>query len=311
MLFDTIGLVLVMHSEQPQRVLTRFVLPKAFQVFILLFGFCFLRGVYATDYSDGDIHKNDFKWLQFNLMQSLNNKLPNGNEKDTYMEMEFGGRNGILQFYGYYDAFDIFDRDSDDLHGKENLFLKFAPRLSLDAIFQNDFSFGPVKELYISGLINVGESGLFDKFLGFGADVEIPWLGTVGTSIMARHATENFGAEDEGKWSGYIWTNHWFKPFFFFDDKSFIAYQGYFDYKFKYDKLADSDPKRSKSSIEWFNGFYWHSDQWSVGYGLKYYKDMANFKDGKEYDDHGTPPTVLGKQKTSGVGHYFAIIYKI
>ena len=279
---------------------------------MLVGSLCLVKGVYATDYSDGDIHKNDFKWMQFNLMQSVNNKLPFGNEKDTYLEMEFGGRNGILQFYGYFDVFDIFDRDSDDLHGKENFFLKFVPRISLDALFRSDLSFGPVKEVYLSTLMNVGEKELFDKFVGLGVDWEAPWLGTVGSNIMARHATENFGNKDEGKWSGYIWTNHWFKPFYFFDDKSFIAYQGYFDYKFKYDKLAKQYPDtRSKNSIEWFNGFYWHSDQWSVGYGLKYYKDMANFKDGKKYDVHKTQPTVLGKQKTSGFGHYFAVIYKI
>ena len=25
----------------------------------------------AADYSDGDIHKNDYKWLQFNLMGAI------------------------------------------------------------------------------------------------------------------------------------------------------------------------------------------------------------------------------------------------
>ncbi len=280
--------------------------------------------IFAADYTDGDIHKNDYKWFQFNIMQSMDNKLPFGNEKDTYLEMEFGGRNGIISLYGYLDVFDILDRKSDDLHKKDNFYLKLAPRFSLDGMLNSDFSFGSVKELYISTLMNVGDkgysckdadgncdsdgtaaNGLFETFIGLGADIELPWFGVIGSNVLARYARESGGHEEERKWSGYIWTTNWFKPFYFFEDKSFIAYQGYLDYKFKYDELAKNEdgPTRTSHSLEWFNGFYWHSDQWSLGYGLKYYNHMANFKDGVEY-----APGM--KQNTTGVGHYFAATYK-
>ncbi|WP_461538224.1 nucleoside-specific channel-forming Tsx family protein [Spongorhabdus nitratireducens] len=269
--------------------------------------------VRAADYADGDIHKNDYKWYQFNLMQSLNNKLPFGARHDTYFEMEFGGRSGILSLYGYIDVFDIFDRRSDDRHNKDNFFMKFAPRLSLDGMTGKDLSFGPVKEVYISGLANVGDSGqfggLFDTFIGLGVDVEVPWFGIMGSNIMARYSRENFKAPDEGKWSGYIWTNNWFKPFWFFENQTFIAYQGYLDYKFGYDKLRKV-AGRTSHSLEWFHGFYWHSDQWSVGYGLKYYNSMANFKDDSPYTVTEKGQKVTKKQETTGFGHYFAIIYK-
>ncbi len=261
---------------------------------------------WAADYSDGDIHKNDYRWLQFNLMQSLDNKLPFNVEKETYFEMEFGGRNGIIQLYGYLDVFDILNRKKDDRHNADNFFFKFAPRFSLDGITRKDLSFGPVQEVYVSTLTHVGDKVLFEHFIGLGVDIDMPWFGTWGSNLMARYVKENFGAADEKKWSGYIWTNNWFKPFYFFDNKSFISYQGYLDIKFKYDKLANAkpakptDPTRTKDSVEWFNGFYWHNDQWAAGYGLKYYKDMANFKDGS-----GKP-----KQTTTGFGHYFDVTYK-
>ena len=266
----------------------------------------------ATDYSDGDIHKNDYKWFQFNAMQSLDNKLPNGNEKSTYLEMEFGGRNGVISLYGYLDIFDLFNTYKDDVHKKDNFYLKFAPRFSLDGIFRTDLSAGPFKEWYLSTLTNVADNGkyggLYEHFVGLGADVELPWFGIVGTNLLARYARENYGANDEGKWSGYIFTNNWFKPFHFFPDKSFIAYQGYLDYKFGYDKLHKQfKDTRTKSSVEWFNGFYWHSDQWALGYGLKYYRDMANFKDGSDYDA-GDDKTK--KQNTTGFGHYLDVTYK-
>ena len=273
----------------------------------------------AADYSDGDSHKNDFKWLQFNLMQSKDNRLPYGNREDAYFEMEFGGRSGIMQLYGYLDVFDIFDDPTDDLHDGDNFFFKFAPRFSLDGMFGKDLSYGPIKELYISTLTNVGDrghtcintdgscnefgsssSGLFEHYLGFGMDVEVPWLGLVGANLMARYSRENFGIKEK-KWDGYIFTTNWFKPFYFFENKTFISYQGYFDYKFKVDELAKVSG-RSSNALEWFNGFYWHSDRWALGYGLKIYNNMALFKDGAPY---GTK-----KQNTSGPGQYFSATYK-
>ncbi|MCG6229405.1 outer membrane protein OmpK, partial [Vibrio furnissii] len=47
-----------------------------------------------------------------------------------------------------------------------------------------------------------------------------------------------------------------------------------------------------------FNGLYWHSDRFAVGYGLKAYKDIYGLKDGG----------FAGK--TTGVAHYFDITYK-
>lgn len=46
--------------------------------------------VLAADYSDGDIHKNDYKWMQFNLMGAFNELpgFPDGSNHD-YLEMEF------------------------------------------------------------------------------------------------------------------------------------------------------------------------------------------------------------------------------
>ena len=37
--------------------------------------------IFAADYSDGDIHKNDFKFLQFNLMGAFD-ELPGESSRD-------------------------------------------------------------------------------------------------------------------------------------------------------------------------------------------------------------------------------------
>lgn len=113
--------------------------------------------VLAADYSDGDIHKNDYKWMQFNLMGAFNELpgFPDGSNHD-YLEMEFGGRSGIFDLYGYVDVFNLASDPGSDKSGKEKIFMKFAPRMSLDAVTGKDLSFGPVQELYVSTLMEWG-----------------------------------------------------------------------------------------------------------------------------------------------------------
>ncbi|MEK2646623.1 nucleoside-specific channel-forming Tsx family protein [Bdellovibrio sp. BCCA] len=252
---------------------------------------------HAAAISDDDIHKNDFKWFQFNLMRSIDNKIPFGNQQDTYFEMEFGGRSGVLDLYGYLDVFDVFDSQSDsDRHAGDNFFFKLAPRFSLDYMTGHDLSLGPVQEWYLATLFNVGDRALFEQYVGIGTDIQVPWFGKVGANLMARYVRENFDAANEREWDGYILSTNWFTPFYHFEN-SFISYQGYLDYKFGANRLSDSK-NYSDTSLEWFNGLYWHSKRYAAGYGLKLYKDMALLKDGGFAGE------------TSGVGHYFSLTYK-
>ncbi len=258
----------------------------------------------ATDFN-GDIHANDYKWLTFNLMRSEDNRLPFRNSEDTYLEMEFGGRSGIVDLYGYVDFFDLLDDSSDDLNDGDNFFAKLAPRFSLDAMTGYDLSFGPVDELYIATVTNIGDNGAFgglwEHYVGLGSDVQVPWFGKMGFNLYARYVRENYGGEDESKWDGYMASTNWFKPFVNFDDGSFIAYQGYLDYKFAADEVG-SQAGRSVNSMEWFNGIYYHTQRYAIGYGLKYYNNMAFFTDGS---------TATGvRQDTTGFGNYFSINYK-
>jgi len=255
----------------------------------------------AADYTDGDIHKNDYKWFQFNVMKSEGNKIPFGNQDDTYLEMEFGGRSGIVDLYGYWDLFDLTNSGSSDRSGGDNFFLKFNPRFSLDAMTKKDLSIGPVQEWYVATQIEAGDGGLWTNFVGIGTDVQVPWFGKMGLNAYARHIQEDYGSEREGDWDGFRVSTNWFKPFYFLENGSFIAYQGYIDYDFGMDDdFADG---RSSTSLQWFNGIYWHSDRYAVGYGLKVYDNFTGITDGENFGGYEN-------QETSGVGHYFAVTYK-
>jgi len=266
---------------------------------------------FAADYTDGDIHKNDYKWLQFNAMYSIDEmpRVKNADENGhDYLEMEFGGRSGIFDLYGYVDIFDLTETDSSDKDGKNKMFMKFAPRMSIDGLIGKDLSFGPVQEVYIATLFNWGGGGgtncnedicipgsdVNNANIGLGSDVMVPWLGKVGLNAMAHYEI------DRKEWDGFHVSTNWFKPFFFFDNGSFISYQGYIDWQFGMDTEKGAS---SSDGGNWYNGLYWHSDRFAVGYGLKAYKNVYGVKDGLNIGN--------GMElETTGFSHYFSATYK-
>ncbi|NQZ94096.1 MAG: hypothetical protein HRT97_17360 [Moritella sp.] len=250
---------------------------------------------FAADYSD-DIHKNDYKWSQFNLMYAVGEK-PSGedNLKHDYLEMEFGGRSGVVDLYGYVDVFNLTNKNSsgsDKNDGASKMFMKLAPRFSLDGMTGKDLSFGPVQEVYVATLFNWGGGAIGDDvnnaFFGLGSDVMVPWLGKVGMNLYGLYEVNN------KDWNGYQFSMNWFKPFVNFDNGSFISYQGYIDYQFGMD---DTSAGNVSNGGVMFNGIYWHSERYSVGYGLKAYNDVYGIKDSSAF-------------ASSGVAHYFAASYK-
>lgn len=258
---------------------------------------------FAADYSDGDIHKNDYKWMQFNLMYAID-EMPRtkdaGDNSHDYLEMEFGGRSGIFDLYGYVDVFNLANKGGQDKsHTDDKMFMKFAPRVSLDALTGEDLSFGPVQELYIATLYNWGGNtgrtgGVNNAFVGLGSDVNVPWLGKVGVNLYSLYDLNNKG------WNGYQISTNWFKPFYTFENGSFISYQGYIDYQFG---MKETMGATSSNGGVMFNGIFWHSDRFAVGYGLKAYKDVYGIKDGLQLGGGN-------EMESTGVAHYFDVTYK-
>lgn len=247
--------------------------------------------------AEEETKSRNFQWLQFNLYKGFDNKNPFDQQDDTYIEMEFGGRSGFLDFYGFFDVFDIFDSQDSDFHNTDNLFLKTFPRFSINHIAQKDLSWGPVQEWYLATLLIVGDRALFEECIGLGVDFKAPWDGKLGANLMARYVRENYGAVNEHTWDGYFLAVNWFAPFYHFANESFLSYQGYLDFIFSADEIGQ-EPGRTSSSVAWYNGFYWHQTDYSLGYGLKYYKDYGQFVDGG----------IAGE--TSGFGHYVVLGYK-
>ncbi|QFU23948.1 outer membrane protein OmpK [Shewanella eurypsychrophilus] len=256
---------------------------------------------FAADRGE-DIRSGDYSWMQFNAMYAFD-ELPSGGESGhDYLEMEFGGRAGVVDLYGYVDVFNLATGDSGDKatgSGSSKMFMKFAPRFSIDAITGLDLSVGPIQEVYFSTLFNWG-GGIIGEdvnasFWGVGADVMVPWLGKTGVNLYAHY-------DMNGKeWNGYQFSMNWFKPFYFFENGSFVSFQGYVDYQFGADDQYGNEfvPMTSSGGAAYF-GAHWHSDNYALGYGLKAYNDVYLLEDGAG---------IVGLE-TTGVAHYLTATYK-
>ncbi|QQX79173.1 outer membrane protein OmpK [Shewanella sp. KX20019] len=278
---------------------------------------------FAADRGE-DIRSGDYSWMQFNAMYAFN-ELPRSDADDgghDYLEMEFGGRAGVVDLYGYVDVFNLANSSSGDkTAGDSKMFMKFAPRFSIDAITGWDLSLGPIQEVYFSTLFNwgggaiSGEYTTYDtsgnevtvsggdvnmSFWGIGADVMVPWLGKTGMNLYGAY---DFNAKE---WNGYQFSMNWFKPVMNFDNGSFVSFQGYVDYQFGADEVNAYDENgdfvnttfTSSGGAAYF-GLHWHSENYALGYGLKGYKDVYLLK------DDGT----FGLEST-GWAHYLTATYK-
>lgn len=272
---------------------------------LVIFGF-FTINVFAKDISN----INNSQWANLHLYKGVNQRGGPFAFDDTYVEFEFGGRYEWLDLYGYVDFIDALNSKSSDKHGGNNFFVDIEPRISIDYLLNKDLSYGALKELFFAFDIYYADEpdgkGLKVIWMGLGSDIDIPWLGVSGVNFYTRFVEENYGASNENSFDGYVAHINWFKPIYNFSENRFLSFQGYLDYEFGSNLKANDFEKkyRTSDSLQSYLGFWLHDKKWALGYGLKAYKDMTQWKDGQ------TPFNDGRKTDTTGFAHYFNVAYK-
>lgn len=253
---------------------------------------------------------SNYQWANLHLYKGINQRGGPFAFDDTYVEFEFGGRYEWLDLYGYIDFIDALNSRSSDKHGDNNFFVDIEPRISIDYLLNKDLSYGALKELYFAFDIYYADptpgedKGLKVIWMGLGSDIEIPWLGKSGVNFYTRFVEENYDASNEHSFDGYVAHINWFKPIYHFTENRFLTFQGYIDYEFG-SKLKSNDFEkqyRTSDSLQSYLGLWLHDKKWALGYGLKAYKNMTQWKDGEILNNKQTD--------TSGVAHYFNVAYK-
>lgn len=250
------------------------------------------------------------QWANLHLYKGINQRGGPYSFDDTYVELEFGGRYEWLDLYGYVDFIDALNSPSSDKHGDNNFFVDIEPRISIDYLLNKDLSYSALKELYFAFDIYYADptpgddKGLKIIWMGLGSDIDIPWLGKSGVNFYTRFIEENYGASNENSFDGYVAHINWFKPLYFFNENRFISFQGYVDYEFGSDLDNNSFERtyRTSDSFQSYLGLWLHDKKWALGYGLKAYKDMTQWKDNQDL--------FAKKTDTTGFAHYFNVAYK-
>lgn len=122
----------------------------------------------------------------------------------------------------------------------------------------------------------------------------MPWFGKMGLNLYATYDS------NANEWNGGQISTNWFKPFYTFGNGTFISYQGYIDYQFGMKESAGSTASNGGAM---FNGIYWHSEHFAVGYGLKAYYNVYGIKDNLDIGGGD-------ELQSSGFAHYFDVTYK-
>ena len=253
---------------------------------------------------------NNSQWANLHLYKGVNQRGGPFAFDDTYIEFEFGGRYEWLDLYGYIDFIDALNSKSSDKHGGNNFFVDIEPRVSIDYLLNKDLSYGALKELFFAFDIYYADEpdgkGLKVIWMGLGSDIDIPWLGVSGVNFYTRFIEENYGASNENSFDGYVAHINWFKPIYNFSENRFLSFQGYLDYEFGSNLKANDFEKkyRTSDSLQSYLGFWLHDKKWALGYGLKAYKDMTQWKNGEIPFNDGR------KTDTTGFAHYFNVAYK-
>ncbi len=273
---------------------------KLFILIFLLFGI----NIFAKDINS----ITNSNWETLHLYHGENQRGGPFAFDDTYVEFEFGGRYEWLDLYGYVDFIDALNSSSSDKHGQNNFFVDIEPRISIDYLLNKDLSYGVLQELFFAFDVYYADepngNGLKIVWMGLGSDIDIPWLGKSGVNLYTRYVEENYGASNENSFDGYVAHINWFKPIYNFTQSRFVSFQGYIDYEFgsNLDNNNFEKTYRTSDSLQSYLGLWLHDKKWALGYGLKAYKDMTQWKNGE----------VLNNKEidTTGFAHYFNVAYK-
>ena len=226
----------------------------------------------------------DFTWAQLNLYQGIG--MAHGwadTYDDMYLEIEGGGRTGILNLYYFFDVNSIMGQGDYAVGGQGSFFTKINPRFSITKLMGKENCFGPIKESYLATQYK-GYNGGASYYVGFGTDLAIPFFDMFSLNLyaMMQHIDDPDDAEKTMfEAAGYVVAINWFTKVYSFNDKFNLTYQGWSDFGFGNKYEEDKGAPSTADEFQMFNGFFWNYDKWSLSTSVKLHNHFmyseANF----------------------------------
>ncbi len=131
---------------------------------------------------------------------------------DIYLEYEYFGKKGPIQYFGYIDMprfFGIGNNASTGIWGKGSpIFMEHQPRLSLNDLVGKDLGVGIFKDWFaaVDWVYDLGTSKASRQntlFVGLGTDINTYSKLGLSINFFGRKQYENYGAKNSNSWDGY------------------------------------------------------------------------------------------------------------
>jgi len=237
--------------------------------------------VFAADYTDGDVRKHDNTYINLNLFHAMNLPNPGGETyEDTYLEVEGGGRSGVLDFYFFADVNHILLQGRHDNNPGE-FFVKIQPRLSIDGMTRSDLAFGPVKEWFVATMFK-GGNGFERYYAGIGTDLKVPGFDLLNINFyaMSQHVEE-----DSLDFGGVTIAPNWYTVLHHFSENTYLTYQGWMEYSFGNAYAARESDVGTHVEFQMFNGFYtYFMKHYALSASIKFHRQIG-FMDSNTSDE--------------------------
>lgn len=249
-----------------------------------------------------------------NVVNSYNTRFGPTKTNDLYLEYELMGRQGIFDFYGYFDMPKFFGVGSDHLNGiwdkdGTRLFADFQGRMSLNGLFGKGQNRGLLKEYFLSTnyVANFGSGFNASQVLWFGLGTTVNTYSKLDLNLnfYIRKTFTDFGSVNQHSLQGHRIKMKWIYPITsLFNNQGSLTYIGFADYDFNLGKAPKEKPSQNIGS----NDAFQLSNVLDVSYKRFHAAAVARYwyhGGGSRYNG-GTFPV-----QTNGWGAYFIVGYRL
>jgi len=250
-----------------------------------------------------------------NIVNSYTTRFGPTKTNDLYLEYELMGRQGIFDFYGYFDMPKFFGIGSDHLEGiwdkkGTRLFADFQGRMSINGLIgKGQIRRGPFREFFVSTnyVGNFASKPNASHVLWFGLGTNINTYSKLDLNInfYVRKTFTDFGSVNEHSVQGYRLKMKWIYPITsLFNNQGGLTYIGFGDYDFNLGKAPKEYPSNNIGS----NDAFQLSNVLDLSYKRFHFAAVARYwyhGGGNKYNGGSFPV------RTNGWGSYFIIGYRL
>lgn len=235
--------------------------------------------------------------------------------ENAYLELEYYGQTGPIDWYGYFDAPKYFG-GNDNIKGVwdkdgSKLFAENQPKVSFNRLTGKDLSVGPFKDWFFATDWIVDAGGHSNNsqntlYYGLGTSIDTHTKLGMNVNVFAKQQWENYGApnsytSDDG---GRLQVQ-FFYPLYSFDNGASLNYFTFTNYDFG-SKLGDKDPNRTNEALVSTHVFSYNMKHLRLFTAARYFHNGGQFKDGA-VANWGNGDFV---QNSTGWGYYVAAGYQ-